>query len=213
MPENNLPQQPQYIYIQPQPEGKEDDEVEIDLWELFGVVWKRKWLIFFLMILGTALGLGYALYLPFIYKAEAKIMPQSGGTGGRMSGLVAQYGSVASMMGIALPEGTGNTSAVFIEILQSKAIVDKIIDKFNLMGQYEAEYRLHARKAVLKNLDLNTDATGSGIITISYLDEDPQKAADIVNAFIDELQRKTQEMSITFESQNRTTAFTFYAPK
>ena len=203
MPENNLPQQqPQYIYVQ-QPRYNDDDEVEIDLIELFKAIWKKKWLIFVFMVLGTGLGLAYALYLPFIYKAEAKIMPQSGAEGGRMRSLAAQYGGIASMMGISMPEGLGGMGAVFIDILNSNFLVDRIIDRFNLMEEYNQKYRLSARKAVLKNFEAEIDTKGSGVITVSYKHNDPNRAAEILNAFIEELQKKTQDMSFSYEKQKR----------
>lgn len=204
MPENNLPQQqPQYIYVQ-QPRYNDDDEVEIDLIELFKAIWKKKWLIFVFMVLGTGLGLAYALHLPFIYKAEARIMPEGGsGGGGRLAGLVSQYGGLASMMGISVPDGAGGSGAVMIDIMKGNTVVDAIIDKFNLMEEMEQEYRINARKAVLKNFEAESDTKGSGIITLSYSDKEPQKAADIVNAFIDELQKKMTEMSLSHAKQKR----------
>ena len=207
MTENNqpVPQQPQYIYVQP-PRNYEDDEAEIDLFDLFGAVWKKKWFIFFITFLCGCLALAYAFWLPFIYKAESRIMPasaSSGGGGGRLAGLVQQYGGLASMMGISIPSGAGGDGSVMIDIMKSNSVVDAIIDKFNLMEELEQEYRSFARKAVLKNLEVETDTKGSGIITVAYSDEDPQKAADIVNSFVEELQKKMQEISFSTAKQNR----------
>ena len=206
MPENNMPQtqQPQYIYVQ-QPRYNDEDEMEIDLIELFGAIWKKKWLIFLFMVIGTALGLAYALHLPFIYKSEARIMPAggSGGGGGRLAGLVAQYGGLASMMGISVPEGSGGSGSLMIDIMKSDTVVDAIIDKYNLMEENEWEYRKFAREGVLKNFDAQTDTKGSGIITVSYKDESPQRAADIVNSFIEELRKKMTEMSLAAAKEKR----------
>lgn len=205
MPENNLPQQqPQYIYVQ-QPRYDDDEETEIDLIELFKAVWKKKWLILFLMIICGGIAAAYAFYLPFIYKAEARIMPAGGSSsgGGRLAGLMSQYGGLASMMGISMPEGSGGDGAVMIDVMKGNTVVDAIIDKFNLMEQYKAKYRIQARKAVLKNFEAETDTKGSKIITLSYLDKDPQKAADIVNSFIEELQKKMTEMSLSQAQQKR----------
>ena len=201
MPENNLPQQqPQYIYVQP-PRYNEPEELEIDLVELFKAIWKKKWFVFFIMCIFAAGSVAYALHLPNIYKAESRIMPQGGG--GRASALAAQYGGLASMMGISLPEGAGGAGAVMVEILKGNSVVDEIIKKFNLMEEYKQEYVLQARKAVLKNFDAEFDSKGSGIITVSYLHEDPQRAADIVNAFVDELKRKMQDIAISDSKQKR----------
>ena len=203
--ENNLPQpqQPQYIYVQ-SPGYQDEEEAEIDLVELFGAVWKKRKTIFLCTFLGTVLALAYAFSLPFIYKAESKIIPKEGsGGGGRLAGLVAQYGGLASMMGISVPEGSGGTGAVMIDILKSNTVVDAIIDRFNLMDENEFEYRKFAREAILSNFEADTDTKGSGIITLAYSDESPQRAADIVNAFIEELQKKMTEMSLQTSKQRR----------
>ena len=107
------------------------------------------------------------------------------------------------MMGIAMPEGAGGTGAIFIDILESNFLVDKIIDRFNLMEEYNQKYRLSARKAVLKNFEAEADTKGSGIITVSYKHNDPNRATEILNAFIEELQKKTQDMSFSYETQKR----------
>ena len=205
MPDNNQLQpqsQPQYIYVQqPRFYNGQDEEVEIDLIELLSTVWKRKWFIFWVTLVFGVLGLAYALYLPFIYKAECRILPQGSGGGGTLSRLASQYGGLASMMGVNLPS-KATTGGTMIAIMKVDSIVDTITDRFGLMEQYEQEYRLYAREAVLENLDAEEDAM-SGIITVGYMDEDPQKAADIANAFVEETQKKMMEMNLATAQQSR----------
>ena len=108
------------------------------------------------------------------------------------------------MMGISVPEGAGGTGAVMIDIMKSDSVVDAVIDKFNLMEENEWEYRKFARKGVLENFDAQTDTkNGSGIITVSYKDKDPQRAADIVNSFIEELRKKMTDMSLAAAKEKR----------
>ena len=207
MPDNNQLQpqsQPQYIYVQqPRFYNGQEEEVEIDLLDLLSAVWKRKWFIFIVTVIAGIAGLAYALHLPFIYKAECRILPQGGGgSGGRLAALASQYGGLASMMGVNLPT-KATTGGTMLAIMKSDTIVDKITDRFGLMEQYEQEYRLNARKAVLDNFDGKEDAM-SGIITVSFMDEDPQKAADIANAFVEETQKKMMEMFINAAQQSRT---------
>ena len=200
MPENNQ-QQPQYVYVQ-SPRYNGPDEYEIDLVELFKVLWKKKRLILFISFIFAVLSVAYALYLPNVYKATSRIMPQGGVS--KTASLAAQYGGIANMMGISLPPGSGGTGAVLVEVLKGDSVLDAIIDKFNLMEQYEQETRVKARQAILTNyFQANFDEKGSGIITVSYLDEDPQRAADIANAFVEKLQSKMTEMSLSDSKQRR----------
>ena len=179
-----------------------EEEEEIDLIELFQLFWRKKSIIILVTFIFAAASLAYAFYLPLIYRAECRIMsPQSGsGSGSRLAGLAAQFGGLADLAGIGGIAAPGQT---LVAILKGNTVVDAIIDKFNLMEELSEDIRLHAREAVLRNLEANEDAK-SGIVSVAYLDEDPQKAADIANAFVEELQKKLQEISVADAQQKRT---------
>ena len=139
----------------------------------------------------------YAFTSPPIYRAECRILAPSGGRGS--GGLFSQLGGIADLIG--LPSGA-TSGKMMIGVLKGDSVVDAIIDKFNLMEELEQDIRLRARASVLGGLE--TDAnTESGIISIAYLHKDPQRAADMANAFVAELQKKLQEISINDAQQRR----------
>ena len=176
----------------------EDEEEELSLVDVFDILWRRKFLIIFLTLIFAAGSLLYAFTRPFIYRSECRIMPPSSNAG-RIAGLSAQLGGLADFVGLG---GISTTGQTLIGILKGDSVVDAIINKFNLMEELSMDIRLHARAAVVNNLEATEEAK-SNIITIAYLHEDPQKAADIANAFVDELQKKLQELSITDAVQKR----------
>ncbi len=205
MPEINnapLPQQPQYIYVQqPRFYNGQEDVTEIDLLELVAAVWKRKWFIFFVTFIFAVCSLAYSLYLPFIYRAECRFLPPNAGSGssGRLASFAAQFGGLASTFGANMTTSSGG---MMLGILQGDTIVDAIIDKFNMMEENEWEYRINARKAVLKNLEAQEDPK-SFILSVAYLDESPQKAADIANSFVEELRKMLLDVSIADAQESR----------
>ena len=83
---------------------------EIDLKELFMVLWSGKWLI--TAITGTAAvaSVVIALMLPNIYTANALLAPAEQ-SGGGMSALMQQYGGLASLAGVSLPGGDDGSRA------------------------------------------------------------------------------------------------------
>ncbi|MBR1438106.1 MAG: hypothetical protein IJ587_06160 [Synergistaceae bacterium] len=176
----------------------EDDEVEIDLIELFGLMWRRKGIIILLMILFGGAATIYAFTTPFIYRAECRIVSNAGGSSAA-GGLMAQLGGLASFAGLPTKATPGQ---LMLGILKVDSVVDAIIDKFNLMEELQQEIRLNARAAVLKTLEANEDAQ-SGIISVAYIHKDPQKAADIANAFVEQLQIKLREMAINDAQEKR----------
>ena len=173
----------------------DEQEQELSLLEIFNILWWKKWLIFFLTAIFAGASLFYALTATPIFKAECRILPPTGGGGG----LLSQLGGIADLVG--LPR-TATGGQMMIGVLNGNSVVDAIIDKFNLMEEMEQDIRLQARAAVLANLQADED-TKSGIITVAYLHKDPQVAADIANAFVEELQKKLRYISINDAQQKR----------
>lgn len=176
----------------------EDEEEELSLVDVFNILWRRKFLIIFLTFIFAAGSLTYALLATVIYRAECRIMPPSGNSS-RMAGIAAQLGGLADFVGLGGVSAPGQT---LVGILQGNTVVDAIIDKFNIMEEMSMDIRLKARSAVLKNLEAAEDAK-SGIISVAYLHEDPQRAADIANAFVEELQKKLGDISAIDAQQKR----------
>ena len=95
---------------------------EIDIRELFMVLWEGKLAI----ILGTALSaffsVSVALSLPNKYTSDALVAPRAeGGTAGTLGQLASQYGGLASLAGINIGGlGDGGKAAIAIEMLKSR---------------------------------------------------------------------------------------------
>ncbi|GAB6183577.1 hypothetical protein JCM13991_13180 [Thermodesulfovibrio hydrogeniphilus] len=91
---------------------------------------------------------------------------------------------------------------LYIGMLKSRTVADRIIDKFNLMKVYDTKYREDARKILLKNLKATAD-TKSGIITIGVEDKDPVRSSQMANAFVEELKNLVRGLATTEASQRR----------
>jgi len=87
---------------------KESAEDEIDLSELWQSLIRRKYLIMSLTLLMTLIAAGASINMTSKFESTVLIAPVSseGGT----SGLLAQYGGLASMAGISLPTGSNGIS-------------------------------------------------------------------------------------------------------
>jgi len=175
------------------------EEDEIDLLDLALVLVKHKRLI-----IGTAFLAGLvALILGFImtpiYRAETHLVPPQLLTGQSSAVLSPGLRSIASQFGF----GNVATPADLITgIVKSRTIIDRIIDKFDLMNYYNAKNRDNARKTLSEVTSAKVDEK-SGLITVAVEDKDPALAADITNAFVAELQDMVQNLAITQVSQQR----------
>ena len=174
----------------------EEMEQELTLLDIFHIIWRRKWLIIFLTVIFGGGALFYALNAPLIYRSECRIFAPGGGGGG---GLYSQLGGIADFIGLSK---TATNAQMMLGVLKGDSVVDAIIDKFGMMEELQQDIRINARKSVLANLEAEED-TKSGIISIAYLHKDPQKAADIANSFVSELQKKLQDISVNDAQQRR----------
>ncbi|GFO59401.1 polysaccharide chain length determinant protein [Geomonas silvestris] len=143
--------------------------------------------------------LAVSFMLPKIYSSTAMILPpqQDGSLVGMMN---AMSGGMASLAGDLL--GKGTTADLYVGMLNSREIQDKVIDRFKLMQVYDKDNRFDTYKELDKNTDI---AAGKkdGIISITVEDKNPKLAADMANAFADELGRLTVRLNLTSAGQNR----------
>ena len=106
---------------------------EIDLRELFRVLWAGKWLISGITFVAALTAVIVALMLPDIYRAEALLAPkdQQGASG--LSGLANQYGGLASLAGIDLGNGSIDRAALGLEVLQSRKFISEFIERHDVL--------------------------------------------------------------------------------
>ena len=102
--------------------ARDDYDDEIDLRELFAVLWDGKKTILSIVFLSGLFSVLVALYLPNKYTAEALLAPRSdGAAGGALAQMASQFGGLASLAGVNLG-GLGDQGAtdVAIEMLKSR---------------------------------------------------------------------------------------------
>ncbi|MDC1328931.1 Wzz/FepE/Etk N-terminal domain-containing protein [Pseudomonadales bacterium] len=83
---------------------------EIDLKELFIVLWNGKLVITLITGFAAVCAVLYALSLPNIYESKALLAPKGGSGAGGLAGLARQYGGLASLAGINIGGGGGESS-------------------------------------------------------------------------------------------------------
>ncbi|GIU38568.1 Wzz/FepE/Etk N-terminal domain-containing protein [Shewanella schlegeliana] len=115
---------------------------EIDLRELFSVIWKGKWLIIAITAVFAVGSVIFALMLPNTYKSEALLAPASEEQGGGLSALAGQFGGLASMAGINLAAGGGvDKTQLAIEVMRSRQFTSQFIQNHNILPDLMAGER------------------------------------------------------------------------
>ncbi len=103
---------------------KYDDE--IDLRELFGVLWSGKITIIVIMAIFAIGSVFYALSIPNQYRATALLAPAQS-DGGGLSNALGQLGGLASLAGVSIDAGESSESQIAQEIMKSWSFVEKFI--------------------------------------------------------------------------------------
>jgi uncharacterized protein involved in exopolysaccharide biosynthesis len=111
---------------------------EIDLKELFMVLWSGKWLISGVTGLAAVISVVVALSLPNIYTASALLAPAES-SGGGLSGLMKQYGGLASLAGVSLPGGEEGSRAQFgLQLMKSRTFIADFVERRNILPELMA---------------------------------------------------------------------------
>ena len=112
-----------------QPQAHYDDE--INLRELFTVLWVGKIKIIAITAMFAIMSVFYALSVPNQYKASVSLVPAQQQSGG-ISGALAQLGGIASLAGVSLGSGDSSESQIAQRIMQSWSFIDDFIKSNNL---------------------------------------------------------------------------------
>ena len=110
------------------------NEDEIDLRELFAVIWQGKWLIIAITAVFAIGSVIYAINQPNIYKSEALLAPAESEQGGGLAALAGQFGGLASMAGINLGGGGGvDKTQMAIEVMKSRQFTSQFIQRHKIL--------------------------------------------------------------------------------
>ena len=114
-----------------------------------------------------------------------------------MSGAAGGLGGIAGDL-----LGLKSTSDVFVGILGSRTVQDKLIQQFDLKKLYGDRRMEDARNDLANHTGISVDRK-SQIITITVTDKSPQRAAAMAQAYVEELNRLVAELSTSSARRER----------
>ena len=176
---------------------------EISLSEWLAICWRRKRFIIRAVLVTAAVASGIAFLIPVKYTAQAVILTPQQAQSSLVS--MAQLAGVGSggLSGLSLLSGFGlrNPSDLYIGILESRTIADGIIKRFDLKRVYGDRDFYAARKHLARNTTIS--AGKDTLIHIRVEDHDPQRSANLANAYVEELAFQNSTVALTEASQRR----------
>jgi uncharacterized protein involved in exopolysaccharide biosynthesis len=120
-------------------------------------------MIFGFCLAAFVLASGVALLMPDIYSATARALPLDEKAGG-----------------------------IYVGMLKGQDVADAIIDKFDLLETYQLKSRSLAYSALNSHVSIS-EGKKDQIISITVEDNDPNRAAEMANAYVEELKKLSEK--------------------
>lgn len=172
---------------------------EISIYDYLEVIYIYRKMILYFTFATSMTSIIVASMLPTFYSSTTKILPPQQEQG-FMSLMVAQMGGFSNIASDVL--GGGSQADLYVGMLKLDSIKDPIIDRFKLMDVYKTKYRISTYREIDKRVNIMAGKK-DGIIAITVEDKDPKLAAEMANAFVEELGRLTIKLNSKGASDNR----------
>jgi uncharacterized protein involved in exopolysaccharide biosynthesis len=169
------------------------------------ILWENRRTLFLAWLFGGLFCALVAFLLPKSYEATVKLMPPESNSGGGAAILAAlsSRGGAGLLGGLAGDLlGVKGNGAVFVEILNSRTVADRLIDQFHLADEYHTEKIEYTRKQLELHTKIIEDRK-SGVITITVTDGNPNQAAAMAQAFVIELDHLVSQLSTSSARRER----------
>jgi uncharacterized protein involved in exopolysaccharide biosynthesis len=168
------------------------------------ILWENRGTLGWSLIWGFVVSLVVVLLLPKGYEATAKLMPPETGSGNGAALMAALATRGAGMLGGLAGElmGVKGNGPVFVEILESRTVADRLIDEFQLSREYHTTKIEYTRKKLEAHTKISEDRK-SGVITITMTSRDPGRAAAMAQAYVGELDRLVSQLSTSSARRER----------
>jgi len=169
-------------------------------WERFfsrlRLLWSERRTVLRFCLAGLVLTTAVAFLIPARYDSEVQLMPPDSSSGGVMA-LLAGLGGGGESGGSGGGGGLGgglaglasdllgmkNTGALFMGVMQSRTVQDRIIDELNLRHVYGVRLESQAEKKLADRTEMSEDRK-SGILSVTVSDHNPKRAAEIAGGYV-----------------------------
>lgn len=185
------------------PSSKDEGAGAVTLWSLLSRLAGRRRTIAIGTFVGMVATLVIVLVLPNRYESSTKLMPPDSASSA--SSALMRVAALGSIPGGNLASdlfGVKSSGALFMGVLQSRSVQDRIVDRHRLKDVYKKDLQEDARLELARNTAISEDRK-SGIITIKVTDREPARAAELARAYVQELNTVTATVNTSAAARER----------
>ncbi len=193
---------------------------EIDLFELWNVVWSGKWLVVAITAAFAVLGAAYALLATPWYRAEVLLLPAEKQSASGLMNQLGSLGGLGSLAGLAGISVGKDDSVEPVAVLQSQGFTRRFIEVESLMpvllaDDWDASAKTWKEKDPAEQPDWRdavkyfdeevrsvSKDSSTGLITLGVTWTDSQAAADWANRMVDRLNDSMRERALVDAKAN-----------
>ena len=178
--------------------------VEIDLLDYLSVLFEKRWLLIRNLLIGCVVAALISIVLPRKYTSVATILPPGDSQRWDFQNSLSEL----SISPFLMPS-ISSTSDLFVEILQSRTVGEAVLKRtYSCKEKKQTLLKIYKSKSIEQSLSLlkrstTTVASEQGIITIKVEMPARQLAADVANAYVEELDRVNKEKNISQAKNSR----------
>jgi uncharacterized protein involved in exopolysaccharide biosynthesis len=178
------------------------DSPGVDMLGAMQLLWERRRWLFRVAAWGLVISSVVALLIPNQYESLVIIMPPDSmnNSGTMLAALATKASPELAMAGSLL--GIKGSGALFVELFHSRSVQDRVVDRLNLQTVYRGRYKEDARKTLNEHTSVSEDRK-SGVLSLSVTDKNPQRAHDIAQAYVEELNRLVSQVSTSSARRER----------
>ena len=184
------------------PPAKYDEQMrreraENTLWTTLGTLYRYRRLVIGVTVFAGVASVVISLLLTNWYRGTARVLIPQGSETSLAAGLL---GSLPAGAAALFGGGPGGDYTRYLAILTSRSMMEAVVDSFDLITLYETEdeeYPLEEAIDLLEdNVAFEVDMEYY-FLSVSVLDKDRQRAADMANFLV----RRLNEMSVQLSSE------------
>jgi len=186
---------------------KESDD-EISLIDLFAILWRHKVLIIVITFIAAVGVVLYSIislvlppeesYYPNVYTPKALMLIENRSSGGNLSSMLGNMGSLASLAGVSMPVSS-SFSELALFLIGTNSLLDSVVDHFNFIERYKINIKKSPKTSSRKRLKAALKASydsKSSVLSISFTDIDPVFAKDVVDYCTAFLEKRFNELGL-----------------
>ncbi len=159
-------------------------------------LWRRRWWLLASLMLGAALGLGASLLQTVRFTAQASFAVQPL----LRSSPSALQAALPALAGLSGPGGSAID--LYVTILRSQTMSDRIIQRFQLQQAWQTPFRTAAQQQLARRVSFGVGRR-DGVVVITVQDELAPRAAAMANQYVEELRAVLRGFALDEARQRR----------